>query len=155
VFTFFGYRPDPIAVLQVKLASPKLVVPARSALWALRTRKGAAQQSEEMEEADDEPQPMEEDEEADTLDKGLEAEALRQDPFEIYEAEVLFTLRFMIDKDLRGCGWFQLPRDKMRLVAPQDRQSKCQLELEVHVDDLKSLPDKQDVPREVRLMAFE
>lgn len=41
-----------------------------------------------------------------------------------YEANVLFTMRFMVDTGISGCQWVRVPRDSYRiLTAGQDRQN--------------------------------
>eukprot|EP00887_Chlorella_sp_A99_P006196 scaffold3.g6196.t1 len=51
-----------------------------------------------------------------------------------YESNVLFPLRFMIDRGIVGGSWVELPAARYQLVPEQARQSHCQLEAHVRYD---------------------
>lgn len=175
-FPLYGYQKDRIDVIQVQVANPRLVVPARDVLWAIRRKKDAFREFEAGDSVDlaDDLEEMVldddgngqivqwEDEQAKLVNEQLEfdqsheADLLRKDPYEVFEADVLFTLRFMIDRDLRGCGWFSVASN--RLDAPRsfsERQSRCQLEFWTDFEQIISRPEKLDVPPEVRLLCYD
>lgn len=58
--------------------------------------------------------------------------------YQCYEANVPFVLRFMIDRDIGGCNWVELPAGTYSLRAPEQRQSLCQLEADIVYSDLLS-----------------
>lgn len=163
---YYGFERDKITVLLVRMASPRLVVPARNALWALRRKIRPETMAEKIagwsmedvvadDEADRSEDDMMQDDEEIHWESGLEADALRTDPFELFEADVLFTLRFLIDTRMAGCAWFEAAWDKLQLVPHEKRHSRLQLEYDMNMQDLVSLPDKDTVPREIRILAVD
>jgi DNA polymerase elongation subunit (family B) len=67
--------------------------------------------------------------------------------FEVFEADVQYVLNFMIDKNLKGCGWMRVPREK--LFDPDEKarnDGRAQLFATTSVADVEALPDKSDVP---------
>lgn len=52
--------------------------------------------------------------------------------FATYESHVLFVMRFMIDCNVVGGGWVELPPGSYSLTAEASRSSHCQLEAHVH-----------------------
>ena len=60
--------------------------------------------------------------------------------FVTYESNVLYALRFMIDRDVVGGGWMELPAGAYSLrtgtAGPKRKQSECQLEAEIWFDKL-------------------
>jgi DNA polymerase delta subunit 1 len=79
--------------------------------------------------------------------------------FAVYEANVEFVLRFMVDKGVKGASWLGVPVDSCisRRGIPrtserhryvdyvEDPVSTCQIELDVWHEDLKVYPPNQDV----------
>lgn len=53
-----------------------------------------------------------------------------------FEANIDFEIRFMVDTNLVGCGWVELPEEKYRLVQDRVKSTHCQIEAFVAVDDL-------------------
>jgi len=64
--------------------------------------------------------------------------------FVTYESNVLYALRFMIDRDVAGGGWMELPAGtyslRTALHGPLRKQSECQLEAEVWYEKLVAHP---------------
>ena len=60
--------------------------------------------------------------------------------FASYESNVLYALRFMIDCDIAGGGWVELPPGSYVYQPPghHAKQSHCQLEAHVHYSKLRS-----------------
>lgn len=62
------------------------------------------------------------------LERGVQVEGLGHKSFLTYESNVLFALRFMIDCNIVGGNWIELPSGKYRKTSKTI--SYCQLELD-------------------------
>lgn len=72
------------------------------------------------------------------LEKGINIDGIGQRCFLTYESNVLFALRFMIDRDIVGGNWVELPAGA---YCKRPRQlSYCQLELDIHYNKIVSHP---------------
>lgn len=72
-----------------------------------------------------------------TCKKILEIEGLRHPTLgfvrcNTYESNLNYLLRFMVDKNIRGGGWIELPAGSYQLKPTEKKQSFCQLEVDVH-----------------------
>ncbi|KAG8430271.1 hypothetical protein GDO86_018107 [Hymenochirus boettgeri] len=82
------------------------------------------------------------------LEQGLRVGNLPTHSFQAYEANIDFEIRFMVDNDIVGCNWIELPAGKYRLRtedvdASKDNPSKVslsQIEVDVCWTDLISHP---------------
>ncbi|KAG0586012.1 hypothetical protein M758_2G055400 [Ceratodon purpureus] len=72
------------------------------------------------------------------LEKGINIDGIGQRCFLTYESNVLFALRFMIDCDIVGGNWVELPAGAYCKSARQ--LSYCQLELDIHYNKIVSHP---------------
>ncbi|GAQ79793.1 DNA polymerase delta catalytic subunit [Klebsormidium nitens] len=72
------------------------------------------------------------------IERGLMANGVYL-PTDTYESNVLFALRFMIDRSIVGCNWIELPAGAYRLNRGRAR-SFCQIEVDVMFDKLISHP---------------
>nr|CCA27509.1 predicted protein putative [Albugo laibachii Nc14] len=70
------------------------------------------------------------------LENGISLPGFRS--YQTYESNVPFLLRFMIDKEIHGCNWLQAPKGMYSIRSANDKQSSCQLELDIACTDLKS-----------------
>ncbi|KAK3118063.1 hypothetical protein QOZ80_9BG0693720 [Eleusine coracana subsp. coracana] len=70
------------------------------------------------------------------LEKGITIEGLGSKCFLTYESNILFALRFMIDCNIVGGNWIEVPAGKYREAARV--MSYCQLELDCLYSDLIS-----------------
>ncbi|XP_051126650.1 DNA polymerase delta catalytic subunit [Andrographis paniculata] len=70
------------------------------------------------------------------LDKGIQIEGLGMKSFMTYESNILFALRFMIDCNVVGGNWIEIPQGKYKKGARSI--SYCQLEFDCHFSDLIS-----------------
>ncbi|RLM58573.1 DNA polymerase delta catalytic subunit [Panicum miliaceum] len=70
------------------------------------------------------------------LEKGITIEGLGSKSFLTYESNILFALRFMIDCNIVGGNWIEVPAGKYRKAARV--MSYCQLELGCLYSDLVS-----------------
>jgi DNA polymerase delta subunit 1 len=57
-----------------------------------------------------------------------------------FESNILFTLRFMIDAELVGMNWVEIPAGKYTLRQKHEQDSCCQYELDIHFKDIISHP---------------
>jgi DNA polymerase elongation subunit (family B) len=62
------------------------------------------------------------------LERGITIEGLGSKSFLTYESNILFALRFMIDCNIVGGNWIEVPAGKYRKAARV--MSYCQLELD-------------------------
>ncbi|XP_074872197.1 DNA polymerase delta catalytic subunit isoform X1 [Carettochelys insculpta] len=84
------------------------------------------------------------------LEQGLRCEGLGLLGYQAYEANIDFEIRFMVDRDVVGCNWIQLPPGKYQLRPEQPlgeppkggpaKVSLCQLEMDVGWADFLSHP---------------
>lgn len=66
------------------------------------------------------------------LEQGLQLRWLdMHQAFATYESHVLFVLRFMIDCNVVGGGWVELPAGAYCLTPKESRSSHCQIEAHV------------------------
>ena len=49
----------------------------------------------------------------------------------MYETNVEYNLRFMMDNNVVGCNWIELPAGKYTIRKPEDMQSTCQVEVDI------------------------
>ncbi|XP_020676528.1 DNA polymerase delta catalytic subunit [Dendrobium catenatum] len=70
------------------------------------------------------------------LERGIQIEGLGSKNFLTYESNVLFTLRFMIDCDIVGGNWIDVPAGKYKNTKASI--SYCQLEVDCLYSDLIS-----------------
>jgi len=57
-----------------------------------------------------------------------------------YESNILFPLRFMIDNDLTGMGWFRIKKGMYRVKNKGEKNSYCQLEIETTPEGIEPIP---------------
>lgn len=53
-----------------------------------------------------------------------------------FESNIVFTLRYMIDAKMVGCGWIEIPPMKYTVKNGDDKISKCQIEVDVNFKDV-------------------
>ncbi|KAL9313895.1 hypothetical protein ACSQ67_019347 [Phaseolus vulgaris] len=70
------------------------------------------------------------------LDRGIQLDGLGMKSFWTYESNVLFALRFMIDCNIVGGNWIEIPAGKYKKIAKS--LSYCQLEFDCLYSDLIS-----------------
>ncbi|TYH35165.1 hypothetical protein ES332_D13G174600v1 [Gossypium tomentosum] len=70
------------------------------------------------------------------LDRGIQIDGLGMKSFITYESNVLFALRFMIDCNIVGGNWIEIPAGKYKKTAKN--MSYCQLEFDCLYSDLIS-----------------
>ncbi|KAL3649582.1 DNA polymerase delta catalytic subunit [Castilleja foliolosa] len=70
------------------------------------------------------------------LDRGIQIDGLGMKNFITYESNVLFALRFMIDCNIVGGNWIEVPHAKYKRTT--ENRSYCQLEFDCLYSDLIS-----------------
>jgi len=51
--------------------------------------------------------------------------------YQTYESNVPYILRFMIDKEIQGCNWVELPPATYSIREGEWKASLCQLEVDI------------------------
>lgn len=78
------------------------------------------------------------------LENGFTLQGIEHQVFECYETNFEFMLRFMVDTDVVGCNWIELPKGKYRIRPKKDHVSRCQIEVDVAYDAFVSHPAEGD-----------
>lgn len=65
------------------------------------------------------------------LESGLTLPGCEYRSFQTYESNVPFLLRFMIDHEIAGCSWLEAPRGTYSVRTGSNKQSLCQLEIDI------------------------
>lgn len=60
--------------------------------------------------------------------------------FMTYESDVLFALRYMIDRGIVGCNWLELPPGSFRCTPASLTVSHCQIEVHANYERVVSHP---------------
>jgi DNA polymerase delta subunit 1 len=72
------------------------------------------------------------------LEKGVNISGLGMRRFLTYESNVLFVLRCMIDSDIVGSNWVELPAHKYKVRKEAEKTSYAQLEIDVSFEEVIS-----------------
>lgn len=67
------------------------------------------------------------------MSRGINIPGIGHKKLQCYEMKLAFPLRFMVDMNLRGGGWVELPKSTYFLRVG-DKETHCQLELTTHFD---------------------
>ncbi|XP_052400675.1 DNA polymerase delta catalytic subunit [Carassius gibelio] len=101
------------------------------------------------------------------LEQGFKFANFANQSYQAYEANIDFEIRFMVDSDVVGCCWIELPKGKYRLREERsERQtdsnypgkvSLCQYEVDVAWNDLVSHPAEGEWQRiaPLRVLSFD
>lgn len=66
------------------------------------------------------------------LDEGINVQGFgRLSGLLTFESNVPYVLRFMVDKDIAGAGWIEVPAGTYAVRSENTKESHCQLELDV------------------------
>ncbi|XP_069687440.1 DNA polymerase delta catalytic subunit isoform X2 [Periplaneta americana] len=58
--------------------------------------------------------------------------------FQAFESNIDFDIRFMVDAELVGCSWVELPASSWKIRSMSQRMSRCQIEVDVSWESLVS-----------------
>jgi len=91
------------------------------------------------------------------LEAGLSIGKLGHTVFEGYESNIEYNLRFMIDANVVGCNWIELPPRKYRVRDSKNFRSMCQYEVDVAWDVLVSHPPTGEYSKlaPMRILSFD
>ncbi|XP_040490283.1 DNA polymerase delta catalytic subunit isoform X2 [Ursus maritimus] len=90
------------------------------------------------------------------LEQGIRVAGLGTPSFAPYEANVDFEIRFMVDTDIVGCNWLELPAGKY-VLRQEGKATLCQLEADVLWSDVVSHPPEGQWQRiaPLRVLSFD
>ncbi|KAK2507403.1 hypothetical protein MC885_019725 [Smutsia gigantea] len=90
------------------------------------------------------------------LEQGIRVAGLGTPSFAPYEANVDFEIRFMVDADIVGCNWLELPAGKY-VLRLEGKATLCQLEVDVLWSDVVSHPPEGPWQRiaPLRVLSFD
>ncbi|XP_035302481.1 DNA polymerase delta catalytic subunit isoform X3 [Cricetulus griseus] len=90
------------------------------------------------------------------LEQGIRVPGLGTPSFAPYEANVDFEIRFMVDADIVGCNWLELPAGKY-VWRTEKKATQCQLEVDVLWSDVISHPPEGQWQRiaPLRVLSFD
>ncbi|ESN89921.1 hypothetical protein HELRODRAFT_91243 [Helobdella robusta] len=80
------------------------------------------------------------------LEQGFTCPGYPQTPFKLFESNVDFDTRFMVDLDIQGCSWVGIPAGKYRMRSDDGRnndlkqKTRCQIEVDVRLSDVIAYP---------------
>jgi len=63
-----------------------------------------------------------------------------------YESNVPYVLRYMIDQEVQGCNWLELPRSTYRVRQAGELTGRCSLEVDVVYTNVISHPSTGNPP---------
>lgn len=88
-------------------------------------------------------------------DQGINIPGVGMRVFQTYESNIVFALRFMIDRAVQGVSWIELPAKKWIHTNP--RNSACQLELDCYYEDfIAHAPDGEWIKTPpLRILSFD
>uniref|UniRef100_G3PHJ9 DNA polymerase delta catalytic subunit n=1 Tax=Gasterosteus aculeatus aculeatus TaxID=481459 RepID=G3PHJ9_GASAC len=92
------------------------------------------------------------------LEQGFKFGAFPMQGYQSYEANIDFEIRFMVDSDVVGCCWIELPKSKYRVREEKSMGvSLCQYEVDVGWTDLISHPAEDEWQRiaPLRVLSFD
>ncbi|XP_031548890.1 DNA polymerase delta catalytic subunit-like [Actinia tenebrosa] len=85
--------------------------------------------------------------------------------YSTYESNIDFEVRYMVDSDVVGCNWIEVPAGKYRVRAPhmtscvsdEKPTSRCQIEIDVAWDEITSHPPEGEWSKiaPVRILSFD
>uniref|UniRef100_A0A671SA81 DNA polymerase n=1 Tax=Sinocyclocheilus anshuiensis TaxID=1608454 RepID=A0A671SA81_9TELE len=94
------------------------------------------------------------------LEQGFKFANFATQSYQAYEANIDFEIRFMVDSDVVGCCWIELPKGKYRLREERSiniKVSLCQYEVDVAWNHLVSHPAEEEWQRiaPLRVLSFD
>jgi DNA polymerase delta subunit 1 len=90
-------------------------------------------------------------------EKGLNIPNAGFKTFNTYESTLPYTLRFMVDQNLRGGGWVELPAGKYKVRNAGRLSSHCQLEVDIDYRVIKGHDSEGEWARmaPMRVLSFD
>lgn len=77
--------------------------------------------------------------------------------YQSYESNIDFEIRFMVDTNIVGCNWVEIPAKKYRLRSGSDCTSRAQIEVDVKWKDILSHEPEGDWQKigPIRVLSFD
>ncbi|XP_074660043.1 DNA polymerase delta catalytic subunit-like [Tubulanus polymorphus] len=100
------------------------------------------------------------------MESGFQIPDYGHQAFSVYECDIAYVVRFMVDTNVVGCNWIEIPKGKYKLREQQtttsssnDRAfvSRCQIELDVSWEDFISHSPEGDWAKiaPLRILSFD
>ena len=99
------------------------------------------------------------------LEIGLDVKGVGNYSFQVFESNIEYEIRFMIDADVVGCNWIEVPPGKYSLRKPSPASSndavtptsRCQIELDVSYEDFISHTPEEEWQKiaPLRILSFD
>lgn len=91
------------------------------------------------------------------LERGFDCPGYGPKSYQCFEANVPFVLRFMIDTDLPGCSWVELPKATYSVRDRGSKVSSCQIEADVVYESMIAHPPDGEWQRvaPLRILSFD
>ena len=149
--SIFGYERDESDFLRIETVQPRHVPLARDVLLGKPPKVRTAAKARQDATRDDEDVDEEENNTNDATERvAADKEQIERDgrygKFEVFEADIQYALNFMVDRNLKGCGWLQVSGDKLQRPSQQHLDTRAQIEFRTTSNDVVALPDAIDVP---------
>lgn len=77
--------------------------------------------------------------------------------FELFETNIDFNVRFMVENNIVGCNWVTAPAGKYAIRSPESCVSRCQIEFDISCKDIVSHSTEGEWERVApfRLLSFD
>eukprot|EP00118_Oscarella_pearsei_P010957 m.70078 g.70078 ORF g.70078 m.70078 type:complete len:1078 (+) comp35658_c0_seq2:34-3267(+) len=91
------------------------------------------------------------------LETGLSVGGYGEQNYQTFESNIDFEVRFMVDMNVVGCNWIEIPAGKYRLRGFKDMKSQCQIEVDVSYEDFVSHPAEEEWAKvaPLRILSFD
>lgn len=93
------------------------------------------------------------------LEEGLSVQGIMGSvSYSTFESNLAFVLRFMVDQDIGGASWVELPAGKYFLVEDGKRESNCTIEAQISYENIVAYPvddEKWSHIAPLRILSFD
>lgn len=128
--SIYGYEPGETEFLRIETFQPKHVPLVRDVLFGKESKSAERRDAADSDDESNEQPPR--------LRPG------RYGAFEVFEADIPFTLNFCVERGLYGCGWFSV--NKKALQLRRRLETNTHFEFQCRADDVCSLRQRSEVP---------
>ena len=88
------------------------------------------------------------------FEQGIRLDQHQASHMQTYESNILYSLRFMIDCNIKGGQWVSFPKQSY-MVEKQKKLTHCQLELRAHYSRIVSHAPEGETPTSILLGLIE
>lgn len=91
------------------------------------------------------------------LERGFSFGSFPSHEYQCFEANIPFTLRYMIDADIPGCCWLEAPSRSYSVRHGYKKVSSCQIEIDIVFDSIVVHPPELEWQRiaPLRVLSFD